>query len=166
MKEPLSKEEFVLMLKTDKEFNKRFGREEIGMALPPCHIMQMYTITPSGELNSSFVMRSVDLLFGLPFNIMSYALLNKIFAKHLGLESGEMTFFGHDCHIYKNQYELVEELLERVDNHAPSCHIQPTLKINKDLSTIGDIMTLEFSDIVVDNYNPLPPLSKKVAMAK
>jgi thymidylate synthase len=47
MKTPLSKEEFLQKLKTDKEFNFRYGRKHITegkMVLPPCHYgFQVYT---------------------------------------------------------------------------------------------------------------------------
>src|SRR5690606_9510255 len=52
-------------------------------ALPPCHMLHMYSVTPDQKLHSTFVMRSNDVYHGLPFNIMGYALLNEIFSKHL-----------------------------------------------------------------------------------
>lgn len=129
------------------------------MALPPCHLLQMYTITPDGKLNSSFVLRSSDALLGLPYNIMSYALLNHIFAKYLGLEAGELCFFGHDVHIYSNQYDYVKELIER----EPSIEGDtPRIKIKKDLHLIQDIMDLQWEDIEIQNYNPQEPLKTPI----
>ena len=47
MKSPLSKEEFLEKLKTDREFNSKYGRKNITegkMVLPPCHYgFQVYT---------------------------------------------------------------------------------------------------------------------------
>ena len=134
------------------------------MALPPCHMLQMYTVsgefsTESGRLNNCFVMRSNDVPYGLPYNIMSYALLNHIFAQHLGLAPGELVYMGWDVHIYNNQFEMVAEQLER----TPSA--LPTLHITKDLSTIDDIMQLEWSDIRLEGYNPQPDIKNKPKMA-
>lgn len=53
MKTPLSKEEFLEKLKTDREFNSRYGRKHITegkMVLPPCHYgFQVYTRELSDE---------------------------------------------------------------------------------------------------------------------
>ncbi len=98
-------ERFVSVKKTDQIAdlltgikNDPFGRRHVvtgwnpgqlnEMALPPCHMMHMYSVegefnATNGRLNNSFVMRSNDVPFGLPFNIAGYALLNHIFAKHL-----------------------------------------------------------------------------------
>ena len=134
------------------------------MALPPCHMLQMYTVsgefsTESGRLNNCFVMRSNDVPYGLPYNIMSYALLNHIFAQHLGLAPGELVYMGWDVHIYNNQFEMVSEQLERTPGALP------TLRITKDLSTIDDIMQLEWSDIQLKGYNPQPDIKNKPKMA-
>ena len=134
------------------------------MALPPCHMLQMYTVsgefsTESGRLNNCFVMRSNDVPYGLPYNIMSYALLNHIFAQHLGLAPGELVYMGWDVHIYNNQFEMVSEQLKRTPGALP------TLCITKDLSTIDDIMQLEWSDIQLKGYNPQPDIKNKPKMA-
>ena len=134
------------------------------MALPPCHMLQMYTVsggfsTESGRLNNCFVMRSNDVPYGLPYNIMSYALLNHIFAQHLGLAPGELVYMGWDVHIYNNQFEMVAEQLERTPGALPTLHI------TKDLSTIDDVMQLEWSDIRLEGYNPLPDIKNKPKMA-
>lgn len=134
------------------------------MALPPCHLMHMYSVTgefttESGRLNNCFIMRSNDVPFGLPYNIMSYGLLNHIFSKHLGLEPGDLVYMGWDVHIYQNQFDLVNEQLLRDPKPLP------TLKINKDLATMDDIMALEWEDIELVGYNPHPDIKNKPPMA-
>lgn len=134
------------------------------MALPPCHMMHLYSVdgdftVGDGKLHNCFVMRSNDVPFGLPFNIASYALLNHIFAKHLGLAPGELVYFGWDVHIYQNQMEMVEELLER-DPKA-----LPTLIIKKDLPTFDDILSLQWEDIELIGYDPHPDVKNKPGMA-
>jgi thymidylate synthase len=53
MNRKLTKEEFLEKLKTDKDFNNRYGRKHITegkMVLPPCHYgFQVYTRELSGE---------------------------------------------------------------------------------------------------------------------
>jgi thymidylate synthase len=149
--------------------NDPFGRRHVvtgwnpgqleEMALPPCHMLHMYSVTPDNKLNSTFVMRSNDVPFGLPYNIMGYALLNEIFAKHLGLTSGELVYMGHDVHIYQNQMAMVDEILERTPKTLP------ILNIKKDLPTLDSIMELQFEDIELIGYDPHPDIKDKPGMA-
>jgi thymidylate synthase len=134
------------------------------MALPPCHMMHLYSVegdftVNQGKLNNCFIMRSNDVPYGLPYNIMSYALINHIFSEHLGYEPGELVYFGWDVHIYQNQMEMVEEQLKREPKPLP------TLKINKELNTIEDIMSLEWADIELIGYDAHPDIKNKPGMA-
>lgn len=134
------------------------------MALPPCHMMHMYSVegnftTDGARLNNCFVMRSNDIPYGLPYNIMGYALLNHIFAKHLGLEPGELVYMGWDVHIYKNQIEMCEEQVKREPRPLPK------LIIKKDLPTLDDIMNLQWEDIELIGYDPHPDFTNKPEMA-
>ena len=104
-------------------------------------------------------MRSNDVPFGLPYNIMSYALLNHIFAKHLGLEPGELVYMGWDVHIYQNQIEMAKEQILRDPKPLPQ------LKINKDLATFEDVLNLQWSDIELIGYDPHPDIKNKPGMA-
>ena len=134
------------------------------MALPPCHMMHMYSVEADftadrGTLHSGFVMRSNDVPFGLPFNIMSYALLNHIFAKHLNMIPGDLVYFGWDVHIYKNQFDMVNEQMAREPRALP------TLNIKKDLPTFEDVLALQWEDIELIGYEPMPDLKNKPGMA-
>jgi len=134
------------------------------MALPPCHMLQMHSVegeflTENNKLNTCFVMRSNDVPFGLPYNIMGYALLNHIFAKYLGLTPGDLVYMGWDVHIYQNQMDMVKEQLQR----APRA--LPTLNIKKDLKTLDDILSLQFEDIELIGYFPHDDISNKPSMA-
>lgn len=128
------------------------------MALPPCHMMHMYSVA-GNKLHSSFIMRSNDVPFGLPFNIMGYALLNHLFAKHLGYEPGELVYMGWDVHIYQNQMDMVKEQLTREPRPLP------TLVIKKDLPTLADIMSLQYEDVELVGYDPHPDITNKPRMA-
>jgi len=131
-----------------------------GTPLPPCHIMNMYTVNPEkNTLNSCFIMRSNDIPFGLPFNIMGYAFLNIVFAKYLGYEPGELVYFGWDAHIYMNQMDMVKEQLEREPFPLPK------LVIHKELLTIDDIMNLQYEDVEIINYQSHPDIKNKPGMA-
>lgn len=121
--------------------------------LPPCHLYQQYIVN-GNRLDSTFVMRSNDLYHGLPFNIMGYALLNRFFAAAMGLESGELVYFGVDAHIYKTQIPVIVQQLEREPKPLPH------LLIMKDVQTLDDILSLEFTDLELVNYEPHPALDR------
>lgn len=128
------------------------------MALPPCHLYQQYQIL-DGRLNSMFLMRSWDFLYGAPFNIMGYAMLNHAFAKYLGLEPGKLLAVGNDVHLYENQIEIAKFQVEREPFKLPK------LTITKELNTIDDIMALEFTDFAIEGYEAHPDFKNKPGMA-
>ena len=130
-----------------------------GTPLPPCHILQQYQVTPDGRLNSSFVMRSNDIVYGLPYNIMGYAFLNMAFSKLLGYKPGELVYVGMDAHIYKNQFGIVEEQLKREP------HPLPTLTITKEINALDDLFALQYNDVLLENYVADPDFKNKPPMA-
>lgn len=141
------------------------------MALPPCHMLQMYSaqqefsvgqegLAGQKKLHSSFVMRSNDVPFGLPYNIMSYAMMNHMFSKMLGYVPGDLVYFGWDVHIYQNQIPMSKIQIEREPRPLP------TFNIKKDLHTLDDILNLEFSDVELIGYDPHPDIADKPEMAK
>jgi len=129
------------------------------MALPPCHIFQQYQVTPDGKLNSSFFMRSNDVPYGLPYNIMVYGFILTALAKLLGYEPGTLVYQGNDVHVYLNQMDMVKEQLTR------EVRSLPTLKINKDLNTLDDLLSLEYEDVELIGYDPHPDIKDKPPMA-
>lgn len=122
--------------------------------LPPCHTLFQFFVE-DGELSCQLYQRSADLLLGVPFNIASYALLTHIVALECGLEVGEFIWTAGDIHIYKNQFDGLEEIvLKRQALPAP------TIKINKRAS----IYDYEWSDIEIIGYNHLGKVSMPVAV--
>lgn len=127
-------------------------------ALPSCHYAHHYQIL-DGKLNSSFSLRSWDYCLGANYNWMFYGLLNKIIAKYLHIESGKLVGIGMDVHIYENQMVMAKELINR------TWFDLPTLKINKDLNSLDDILMLEYSDIELIGYKAHPDIKNKPKMA-
>lgn len=82
------------------------------MVLPPCHWAFEFYVEDD-TLNLKWHQRSVDVFLGLPFNIASYALLLKIFAKLTGYKAGTLIGDLTNVHIYKSHIEQVKEQLKR-----------------------------------------------------
>lgn len=127
------------------------------MALPPCHMMAQFYVD-NGKLSSQFYMRSIDTFLGLPFNILSYAILTRIVAKTVGMEAKEVIFTGGDTHIYQNHVEQVIEQISRKPYDFP------TMKITKDLSSVADIEALQLSDFVIEGYQSHPSIKAEMAV--
>lgn len=128
------------------------------MSLPCCHLYQQYQVL-DGKLNSTFCLRSWDFLLGSAYNVMGYALLNMIFAKYLNLKPGKLFAVGMDVHLYSDQIEMAEEMVNR------TWFDLPILNIKKDLNSLDDILSLEFNDLELVGYQAHPDYKNKPKMA-
>ncbi|MBU2339627.1 MAG: thymidylate synthase [Alphaproteobacteria bacterium] len=124
------------------------------MALPPCHKTYQYHVA-DGRLNGVLYQRSCDVALGLPFNLWSAALLQRMLAQQCGLEPGELVWMGGDTHLYLNHAELIAEQLEREPRG------RPRLELLRQPPTIFDY---RIEDFAVHNYTPHGPIRAPVAV--
>ncbi|MDC0886409.1 thymidylate synthase [Altererythrobacter sp.] len=124
------------------------------MALPPCHKTYQFHVA-DGRLNCALYQRSCDVALGLPFNLWSAALLQRMLAQQTDLEPGELVWMGGDTHLYLNHEHLISEQLTR----EPQGH--PVLDIVRRPDSIFDY---RIEDFEVQNYTPLPPIKAPVAV--
>jgi thymidylate synthase len=126
--------------------------------LPPCHLLAQFFVSENSEnkeLSCLLYQRSGDMFLGVPFNIASYSLLTEMIAQVCGYKPGEFIHVIGDAHIYLNHLEQVQEQLKRESKKLP------TLKLNPDIKSLFDF---RFEDVVLENYNPYPPIKAKVAV--
>jgi thymidylate synthase len=131
-----------------------------GMALPPCHTLFQFYVTPDADgkpssLSCQLYQRSADIFLGVPFNIASYALLTEMVAQVCGLKAGDFVHTMGDAHIYSNHFEQVKLQLTRMPGKPPK------LKLNPDVKEIEDFA---FADIKVVGYKAQPHIPGKVAV--
>lgn len=125
------------------------------MALPPCHLLYQYFVA-NGKLSCTLYQRSCDVGLGVPFNIVSAAVLLRMLAHQCDLDPGELLWFGHDVHLYNNQIApLKEHLLTRVPRAAP------TLAIKQRPPSLFDY---DIADFGVTGYEPHPAIAMDVAV--
>lgn len=124
------------------------------MALPPCHKTYQFHVA-NGRLNCVLYQRSCDVALGLPFNLWSAALLQRMLAQQTGLEPGELVWMGGDVHLYLNHEHLVTEQLSREPGGTP------TLQITRQPDSIFDY---RIEDFEVHDYAPQPPIKAPVAV--
>lgn len=126
------------------------------MALPPCHLMFMFSVT-DGHLNLTWVQRSCDTFLGIPFNIASYAALCHIIASICDLKPGKLVGLLHDVHVYKNHVEQVKELLSREPRELPTL-VMPEVK------SLTEVYDLTPADFVLTGYDPHPAITAPMAV--
>ena len=120
------------------------------MALPPCHIVCQFHVKEGMYLSCALYQRSMDVVLGCPTNMVCYALLTHILAKHCDLVADEFVHFVGNAHIYEEHLAVLEEQLERTPFPFPRI----VIKNKRD-----NIEDYEFSDIeFVSPYVCHPPI--------
>ena len=123
-------------------------------ALTACHTQVQFQVQ-NGKLNCMWTQASVDLFLGLPFNILSYAILTHMLAKEAGLEVGELIGSLGDVHIYENAVENLKEQIKREPLEQKA-----TLWLNPD----KNIFTYDINDVKIENYVSHDKLTAKMAV--
>lgn len=127
------------------------------MCLPPCHVMFQAFVYPGDDalcVDLRVDMRSVDLFLGLPFDIASYALLQRLLAATLEARDPErrrwrtrrLVFHLGDAHVYLNHQDQVREVLDR------STRLPPVLDLDRDAGLFDFLPT----QARLCNYDPHP----------
>jgi len=124
------------------------------MALPPCHKTYQFHVA-DGRLNCALYQRSCDVALGLPFNLWSAALLQRMIAQQVDLEPGEFIWLGGDTHLYLNHEALVNEQLSREPDGAPVLDI---------IRKPDSIFDYRIEDFAVRDYTPQSPLKAPIAV--
>lgn len=125
------------------------------MQLPPCHMTWQCNVV-NGKLNLHLLQRSVDVPVGLPFNLTNYTMLAHMLAHVTDLEVGKLVWTGVDVHIYENQIEKMNEMLER-----PELENTAKIKITRKVSDIDDF---KVGDVIVEDYQCHPFMKIPVAV--
>ena len=105
---------------------------------------------PTRKLSCMWNQRSVDILLGLPFNILSYSILTNIIAHCVNMDVDELIFNGGDVHVYENQ---IEEYERSQKNNNPHMYALPTIVLNLEKKEIDDF---KYEDIKIEGYKSYP----------
>ena len=129
------------------------------MALPPCHTMFQFYVTPASEggrprLSCQLYQRSADIFLGVPFNIASYALLTMLVAQQTDLEPGEFVHTLGDAHLYLNHLEQTDLQLTRTPGPLPRMEI----------TRRDSIDAYELEDFTLVGYEAAPSIKAPIAV--
>lgn len=125
------------------------------MALPPCHAMFQFYVTPNRELSCQLYQRSADLFLGVPFNIASYALLTLMIAQVTEYKAKEFIHTFGDLHIYTNHLEQVQLQLTRQPRELPVMALNPAIQ---------SIYDFTYDDFRLEKYDPHPSIQAPIAV--
>lgn len=80
----------------------------------PCTIALQFYLR-KGKLSSTSVMRSNDVWFGLPYDIVFFTELNQYIARRLKVETGKHTHFVTSLHMYLKDEEKIKEVINNFE---------------------------------------------------
>jgi len=79
-----------------------------------------YTFTVNiiaGRLHLHNIVRSNDVILGVPFDVFGFALLQCLLAQELGVRPGIYSHSISNAHIYDTHYEAAKEIIKRQNDH-------------------------------------------------
>lgn len=125
-------------------------------ALPPCHGLVIQFCTDGKILDCIMHQRSADIFLGVPFNILSYAIMTHVVGSLTGLRPNYLTMNFGDLHLYDNHRVAAEKnLSQQVLRHG-----YPTLEL-KPFSSIEELTPEHF---VISGYKHSGKISAPVAV--
>ncbi len=124
------------------------------MALMPCHALFQFYVA-DGRLSCQLYQRSADIFLGVPFNIVSYALLTLMMAQVTGLKPGEFVHTLGDAHLYLNHMQQVDLQLSREPMALPELRLNPA---------VSSIFDFQYDDFEVLNYQAHPSIRAPIAV--
>jgi thymidylate synthase len=98
--------------------------------LPCCHYSYQWYVTNDDKLDMLWIQRSVDVMIGLPSDMVLAGAFNALIAKAVGLIPGSITMQLGDCHIYEPHLANSIEFLKRPVYDLPIFSIDPQVSID------------------------------------
>lgn len=141
--------------------------EQQDMPLIPCWWNMQVVVLPCAwdgedELHLTVNNRSVDLLFGYSFAVQQYRMLQMVLAKMINVRVGKLYTDLNHVHVYHNQFDYIEELLQR------DLGVQGEMIFQGDVKTLDDILTTTSQDFIIDglvvNTEPFKTPRPKMAV--
>jgi thymidylate synthase len=117
------------------------------MCLPPCHFA-FQLLLRKRVLHVVVYQRSLDVMVGLPSDVILYALLQRIICEQEGYGIGSLTFMVGSAHIYANHYDGAKEYLKRGIYSPPGWSLNPE-------ASLQNFRPHDFQVINYRHYEPL-----------
>ena len=125
------------------------------LSLPCCHYAYQFYVRQGKYLDMIWMQRSVDVMIGLPSDIILAAAWLIALAKDVDLVPGSIKMDFGDCHIYEEHFEGAKQYCENVELLQATYNKGP-VSYNY---TAPEIFTLFKPDnLEICNYQPMDPI--------
>lgn len=121
--------------------------------LPPCLLWYQFYVR-KGFLDCQFMNRSSDTSVAGGWNVTTASLLTILLAKVTGLNPGKLLWIIGDAHVYMNNIESTERVLDRTPRPYPKLFIRTE---PKKLGDLEYMLNLKYEDLLLINYKPEKP---------
>lgn len=143
-----------------EEFTPQENTLDGRACLTPCHTFFQCYVNDKMDgsprtLDLKLTLTSSDVPAGRVYNVAQYAMLTHMLAQVCGLEAGRLIISTGDAHIYGDQFEVVEKIMQREPYPLPKLWLNPDVK---------DIFDFTVDDIHVEGYEAHPPVKVPVAV--
>lgn len=110
----------------------------------PCNISSLLVIRDK-RLYWTQIMRSNDLMLGLPYNIIQFTMLHEFFASWLNCELGEYVHISNSMHVYENSLKRHEAI-----NSPKTLNVaNKTLSINQTFEESSNLLSSIYEDLKI-----------------
>lgn len=127
------------------------------LSLPCCHLLYQWYIRDGVFLDMIWYQRSVDVMIGLPSDILFAAVWNMLLAQTTMYRPGKIKFILGDTHIYGNHYLKTRQYLEQTRNYYFRYN-KGFPEIRTRLTKYSNVFNFHPSELVIENYNPEPAI--------
>lgn len=110
---------------------------------------------PKYELSLMLNQRSCDVGLGVPFNIVQYSFLLRMFCEVANMYPGDFIWNGGDTHIYINHIDALKEQITRTSYPSP---------FFKFARPVNDIDNFKYEDFVIVDYQSHSAVKMDVAV--
>lgn len=131
--------------------NHRDATTKSQNTIAPCHGW-IHALVFDGRLHLIHNQRSGDIPIGVPSNMAQYTALGLMLEHLTGYEFVEYVHWIQYAHIYANQLEQVDEMLDREPRALPTLRLTET---GKEITDIHDFRAEHFE---LQDYDPHPPI--------
>jgi thymidylate synthase len=126
------------------------------LSLPCCHLLYQWYVRGGKHLDMIWYQRSVDLMVGLPSNIVLASAFNILLANNVGLLPGKISMMLGDVHIYDEHKNSVQKYLTQANKtlHYNDSYPEYTVELKKGTA----IEKMTSNSININKYYPQKPI--------
>ena len=145
--DPNSRRHLINAWRADKVINGE-------LSLPCCHYAYQWYVDADGYLDMIWIQRSVDLMIGLPSDIILAAAWNIMMAEILEYKPGNIIMQLGDCHVYEEHALDALQYTTRVRSNLWPSTKYPFYKMENIKSYRG----FTKDSIAIHQYHPMDPI--------